>query len=164
MFKKYTFVGKLRVENNKYYGKIDIVSKRERGKYVSKTLLVEIRNIAIGVIILGAVQVYLLLCRQSFWFICNIRTLLGCAVAILNFALMGIILEDVCQSKRCVRTYGESVIGRLALIALAVIWATKVDYLNYVCVIIPLIFPQISIFILNLTRKKEREVSEDERT
>ena len=68
------------------------------------------------------------------------------------------------KAKRCVRTYGVGYIGRLALIALAVIWATKVDYLNYVCVIIPLIFPQISIFILNLTRKKEREVSEDERT
>ena len=59
---------------------------------------------------------------------------------------------------------GVGYIGSLGLIALAVIWATNVDYLNYVCVIIPLIFPQISIFILNLTRKKEREVSEDERT
>ena len=92
-------------------------------------------------------------------------TLLGCAVAILNFALMGIILERcVSKQKGASGLMGVGYIGRLALIALAVIWATKVDYLNYVCVIIPLIFPQISIFILNLTRKKEREVSEDERT
>lgn len=92
-------------------------------------------------------------------------TLLGCAVAILNFALMGIILERcVSKQKGASGLMGVCYIGRLALIALAVIWATKVDYLNYVCVIIPLIFPQISIFILNLTRKKEREVSEDERT
>ena len=132
---------------------------------MSKTLLVEIRNIAIGVIILGAVQVLVTLPTQFFGLSAIFGTLLGCAVAILNFALMGIILERcVSKQKGASGLMGVGYIGRLALIALAVIWATKVDYLNYVCVIIPLIFPQISIFILNLTRKKEREVSEDERT
>lgn len=132
---------------------------------MSKTLLVEIRNIAIGVIILGAVQVLVTLSTKFFGLSAIFGTLLGCAVAILNFALMGIILERcVSKQKGASGLMGVGYIGRLALIALAVIWATKVDYLNYVCVIIPLIFPQISIFILNLTRKKEREVSEDERT
>ena len=132
---------------------------------MSKTLLVEIRNIAIGVIILGAVQVLVTLPTKFFGLSATFGTLLGCAVAILNFALMGIILERcVSKQKGASGLMGVGYIGRLALIALAVIWATKVDYLNYVCVIIPLIFPQISIFILNLTRKKEREVSEDERT
>lgn len=132
---------------------------------MSKTLLVEIRNIAIGVIILGAVQVLITLPTKFFGLPAIFGTLLGCAVAILNFALMGIILERcVSKQKGASGLMGVGYIGRLALIALAVIWATKVDYLNYVCVIIPLIFPQISIFILNLTRKKEREVSEDERT
>ena len=106
---------------------------------MSKTLLVEIRNIAIGVIILGAVQVLVTLPTKFFE-------------------------RCVSKQKGASGLMGVGYIGRLALIALAVIWATKVDYLNYVCVIIPLIFPQISIFILNLTRKKEREVSEDERT
>ena len=130
---------------------------------MSKTLLVEIRNIAIGVIILGAVQVLVTLPTKFFGLSAIFGTLLGCAVAILNFAL--IILERcVSKQKGASGLMGVGYIGRLALIALAVIWATKVDYLNYVCVIIPLIFPQISIFILNLTRKKEREVSEDERT
>lgn len=132
---------------------------------MSKTLLVEIRNIAIGVIILGAVQVLVTLPTKFLGLSAIFGTLLGCAVAILNFALMGIILERcVSKQKGASGLMGVGYIGRLALIALAVIWATKVDYLNYVCVIIPLIFPQISIFILNLTRKKEREVSEDERT
>ena len=132
---------------------------------MSKTLLVEIRNIAIGVIILGAVQVLVTLTTKFFGLSAIFGTLLGCAVAILNFALMGIILERcVSKQKGASGLMGVGYIGRLALIALAVIWATKVDYLNYVCVIIPLIFPQISIFILNLTRKKERKVSEDERT
>ena len=132
---------------------------------MSKTLLVEIRNIAIGVIILGAVQVLVTLPTKFIGLSAIFGTLLGCAVAILNFALMGIILERcVSKQKGASGLMGVGYIGRLALIALAVIWATKVDYLNYVCVIIPLIFPQISIFILNLTRKKEREVSEDERT
>ena len=125
---------------------------------MSKTLLVEIRNIAIGVIILGAVQVLVTLPTKFFGLSAIFGTLLGCAVAILNFE------RCVSKQKGASGLMGVGYIGRLALIALAVIWATKVDYLNYVCVIIPLIFPQISIFILNLTRKKEREVSEDERT
>ena len=129
---------------------------------MSKTLLVEIRNIAIGVIILGAVQVLVTLPTKFFGLSAIFGTLLGCAVAILNFAL--ILERCVSKQKGASGLMGVGYIGRLALIALAVIWATKVDYLNYVCVIIPLIFPQISIFILNLTRKKEREVSEDERT
>ena len=114
---------------------------------MSKTLLVEIRNIAIGVIILGAVQVLVTLPTKFFGLSAIFGTLLGCAVAILNFALMGIILERcVSKQKGASGLMGVGYIGRL------------------VCVIIPLIFPQISIFILNLTRKKEREVSEDERT
>ncbi len=63
-------------------------------------------------------------------------------MAILNFALMGIILERcVSKQKGASGLMGVGYIGRLALIALAVIWATKVDYLNYVCVIIPLYIP-----------------------
>ena len=70
---------------------------------MSKTLLVEIRNIAIGVIILGAVQVLVTLPTKIFLVYTAIfGTLLGCAVAILNFALMGIILER-CVSKQKVR-------------------------------------------------------------
>ncbi len=38
----------------------------------------------------------------------------------------------------------------------AVIWATKVDYLNYVCVIIPLIFPQI-FYIHTKSYEKKRK-------
>ena len=55
---------------------------------MSKTLLVEIRNIAIGVIILGAVQVLVTLPTKFFGLSAIFGTLLGCAVAILNFALM----------------------------------------------------------------------------
>lgn len=132
---------------------------------MSKTLLVEIRNIAIGVIILGAVQVLVTLLTKFFGSAAIFGTLLGCAVAILNFVLMGIILEKcVAKPKGASGLMGVGYVGRLLIIALAVIWAIKVDYLNYVCVIIPLIFPQISIFILNFIRKKERNVPEDERT
>ena len=68
-------------------------------------------------------------------------------------------MKDVCQSKK-VRPdlWGVGYIGRLALIALAVIWATKVDYLNYVCVIIPLIFPADFYIILILREKRKGSV------
>ena len=74
---------------------------------MSKTLLVEIRNIAIGVIILGAVQVLVTLPTKFFGLSAIFGTLLGCAVAILNFALS---LKDVCQSKKVRPDLWESVI------------------------------------------------------
>ena len=85
-----------------------------------------------GVIILGAVQVLVTLPTKFFGLSAIFGTLLGCAVAILNFALIGIILERcVSKQKGASGLMGVGYIGRLALIALAVIWATKVDYLNY---------------------------------
>ena len=51
---------------------------------MSKTLLVEIRNIAIGVIILGAVQVLVTLPTKFFGLSAIFGTLLGCAVSILD--------------------------------------------------------------------------------
>lgn len=132
---------------------------------VSKTLIKEIRNIALITVALGIVQLIITKITGFFGYPAVLGTLLGCFVAVINFALMGFILE------RCVsRNTGSSglmgfgYIVRLGLIALAIVWAIKVTYLNYVCVIIPLLFPQIAIFIINALRKKERKAEEDGRT
>lgn len=132
---------------------------------MSKTLLTEIRNVSVIAAILSAVQILITIPAGYFGAAAVLGTLLGLIVALLNFSLMGVILEKcIASSKGASGLMGFGYIGRLALIALAVVWAMKVDYLNYLCVIIPLLFPQIAIFIINLMRKKERKSESDERT
>lgn len=132
---------------------------------MSKTLLNEIRNIALITAILGIIQVIITIPAGYFGHPAVLGTLLGCAVAVLNFSLMGIIFEQcVSREKGASGMMGIGYILRLAVIAAAVIWAMKVPYLNYVCTVIPLIFPQIAIFILNAVRRRERNPKDNERT
>lgn len=131
---------------------------------MSKTLLREIKNVSLITLILGIVQILTTIPAGYFGSAAIMGTLLGIAAAILNFSLMGIILErSLSNSKAASGFMGIGYILRLAFIGAAVVWAMKAEYLNYVCVIIPLIFPQISIFIINALRKKEGR-SDDERS
>lgn len=132
---------------------------------MSGTLIREIRNVAVITAVLGAAQVLITIPAGYFGYPAVLGTLAGCALAVLNFSLMGFVLEKCMSAKGGAGGLaGVGYILRLAIIAAIVIWAMKVHYLNYVCVIIPLIFPQTSIFIINMMRKKERKADEDERT
>lgn len=132
---------------------------------MSKTLIRETRNIALVSLILGAIQVAVTVPVGYFGYQAVLGTLLGCAAAVLNFALMGIILEKcMSKGKRASNLMGLGYIARLAVIAAVIIWAVKVSYLNYVCVVIPFIFPRIAIYIINFVRRKERKSETDERT
>lgn len=132
---------------------------------MSKTLIREIRNIALISLILGAVQLIITIPVGYFGYAAVFGTLLGCAMAVFNFTMMGIVLEKSMSRKR--RASGIAGIGyilRLIIIAAVIIWAIKVSYLNYVCVVIPLLFPQIAVYIINFIRRKERKSETDERT
>lgn len=137
---------------------------RKEAGAMSEVLIKEIKNVSLITAALGLVQILILIPTRYFGAPAVLGTLLGCAAALLNFTLMGIILERaVSNSKSASGFMSVGYILRLALICAAVIWSMKADYLNYVCVIIPLLFPQISIFIINLVRKK-KEKSDNERT
>ncbi len=132
---------------------------------MSKTLICETRNIALITLILGAVQLVVTLPVGYFGYAAALGTLLGCIVSVLNFFLMGLFLEkSVSKEKGASSLMGMGYILRLIIIAAAIIWAIKVSYLNYVCVVIPLIFPRIAIYIINFIRRKERKSETNERT
>jgi hypothetical protein len=131
---------------------------------MSEVLLKQIRNISVITLLLGAVQVLITVPTGYFGLPAVFGTLLGCFVAIFNFSLMGIVLEKcIMRQSGASGLAGVGYIFRLAIIAAAVIWAMKVTYLNYVCAVIPLIFPQIGIFLLN-TAEKKGKVQDNERT
>lgn len=91
--------------------------------------------------------------------------LLGSFVSFLNFFFLAVTVEmSVKKGKSNAQgTMGISYMVRLLFIALAVVFAIKSSYINYVSAVIPLIFPRISILILNILSKKG-EAKKDERT
>ncbi len=132
---------------------------------MSKTLIRETGNIALISAILGVIQIIVTIPIGYFGGGAALGTLLGCAAAVINFALMGIILEKcVARGKGAQGLMGMGYILRLAIIAAVIIWAIKADYLNWVCAAIPLLFPRIAIYIINFIRRKERTAEKDERT
>lgn len=128
---------------------------------MSQVLLKEIRNVGIITFAMGVLQFIIACIAGYFGLPAILGTLLGCAIAVVNFALMGIILEMCMHGKgMAAGLTGFGYILRLAMIALVVIWAMKADYLNYVCVIIPLLFPQAAVFIINGLRRKNGDKDE----
>lgn len=142
-----------------------MVKEEKGGEQMSKEVLKEIRNVSIIALALSLIQILITIPAGYFGLPALLGTLVGYVLAMLNFSVMGFILNAcVSRGKGATGIMGFGYIARLVLIALVVIWSMKVGYLNYLCVIIPLIFPQISIFIINLIRKKERKTEGDERT
>lgn len=128
---------------------------------MSDTLKGEIKHIALFVLILGAVQIVIAALTDFVGVGVILGTLLGCGLAIFNFALMGVIMEiGISRKKGASGIVGIGYALRLLIIAAVIVWAMCADYLNYLCVAIPLTFPQISIFILNKMRKKETDKNE----
>ncbi len=129
---------------------------------MSKTLIKEIKNVSLITVLLGTFQILITVPIGYFGIPALLGTLLGMAVAVVNFSCMGIILErSLSNSKITAGFVSVGYILRLAIIAAAIIWAMKASYLNYVCAAIPLLFPQISIFIINSVRRRKNK---DERT
>lgn len=125
---------------------------------MSKTLLYEIKNVSLITLILGVLQILITVPAGYFGLPAILGTAAGCFVALLNFTLMGLILEKCMNSMKAASGLaGFGYILRLCIIAAVVVWAMKVSYLNYVCVIIPLIFPQLSIFIINIKRRRDNK-------
>lgn len=140
-------------------------NRQERKIVMSQELLREIKSIALVTALLGALQVLITIPAGYFGVPALLGTLLGCFVAVFNFSLMGIILEKcLYRQSGASGLAGIGYIMRLAIIAAAVVWAMKVSYMNYVCTVIPLIFPQIAIFIINAVRRKKGKINKDERT
>ena len=118
----------------------------------------EIKNVSLITLTLSAVQIIITIPAGYFGLAAVLGTILGAFVAILNFTLMGIILYGaMSNSKAASGVVNIGYILRLVFIGAAVVWAMKVSYLNYVCVVVPLIFPQISIFVINASRKRHKK-------
>lgn len=134
---------------------------------MSKTLLREIGRVAAFTLLMGVVQVIITLPAGYFGMPAILGTLLGCALSVMNFALMGIMLENSISKKTAVAgLVGIGYVLRLAIIAVAVVWTIKSPHINWVCTVIPLIYPRFVIGVLSQIdkrkAKKENEITSKE--
>lgn len=116
----------------------------------------QLGQMAVGIAALGAVMVLVFALFGEF----NSRTilgaLLGCGWAYINFVLLAFAVQKaVDKSENGAKAYMSGTYTlRLILTAGVVIAAIKLPYFNYVAAIIPILFPRIIIFALNLFQKK----------
>ncbi len=122
---------------------------------LQKAVVKETVRIAIGTLILVALMnvVFLLF---SFWDLSVLfGSLLGAVLAVGNFLLLGITVQQIANSphdeKRGRLKLQFSYSLRMLLLIVIIIIAIQVDLFNWLATAIPLLFPRITIMIMQLT-------------
>lgn len=123
---------------------------------LSRELKRDMRNIAVGTVILSAAMVAVFALLGRFGWDVLWGALLGTAVAVLNFILLSVTVNRALDGgKRGAQTVmGISYLLRLILIAAMVVFAIKSPKIYYVSAVIPLIFPQCVILFLKTRKRK----------
>ena len=129
-------------------------------KYIlQKGILTELKKMFIWVATLSLLELILFFVFGFFDKTAVFGTLLGAAVSFLNFLFLAFTVEQtVKKGKGAAQSFmGGSYTVRLCFIAVAVVFAIKSPYINYVAAVIPLLFPRICILATNLSTKKKKE-------
>lgn len=128
-------------------------------KYIlQKSVLTEVKKMFIQILGLSAVQLFFFFIFGFFDKTAVLGTLLGVAVAFLNFLFLAVTVDfSVKRGKSSAQgLMGLSYSLRLLFIAAAVVFAIKSPAINYIATVIPLVFPRIIILINNLAGGKKR--------
>ncbi len=125
---------------------------------LSKVVLREIKRVAIYTAALTVMMLVIFALTGYFNTPSFYGAILGYVVNLVNFIIMSMSVElSLSKSKaKASSMMGLSYFIRLAIIALAVVWAIKAPYFNYVATVIPLVFTRISIYILNFADSRKR--------
>lgn len=125
---------------------------------MSEPVMREVRRMTLCIAVLTAVMLALFAAFGRFDLPVLYGGLLGCAVSILNFFIMSFSVEKSLEKPK---TKAGSLMAlsyflRLTLIALAIVWAIKAPYFNYIAAIIPLIFIRLSVYIVTYFDNKSK--------
>ena len=88
-------------------------------------------------------------------------SLLGAAVAVLNFFLRGLTIQKAVtkEEKEAKDTIRLSYTLRTALMVVTGVLGATVPFLHILATLIPLLFPRVAVFFFPLTQKKEGDHS-----
>lgn len=120
---------------------------------IEPAVKLETKHIAIGVVAMSLVMEIVFLVMGKFDYTVLLGNLLGGGYAILNFLLMAMAVQksvhrDTPEEAKLV--VQNSYTKRLLLLAAVLIAGFKLPYFYWVAVVIPLLFPRITIFVKTL--------------
>lgn len=120
---------------------------------IEPAVKLETKHIAIGVVAMSLVMEIVFLVMGKFDYTVLLGNLLGGGYAILNFFLMAMAVQksvhrDTPEEAKLV--VQNSYTKRLLLLAAVLIAGFKLPYFYWVAVVIPLLFPRITIFVKTL--------------
>ena len=123
---------------------------------MDRSLLKEIKNMSVMLAICTLVMLAVFFVSGYGGLGAVFGSLIGYAAALLNYFLLALTIDVSVKRKTSVQAFmGLSYTLRLAIIAAAVIFSIKSNYINYVAAVIPLVFPRIIIFITKAHRSKK---------
>ena len=129
---------------------------------IEPAVKLESKRIAIGVLAMSVIMEIVFVVLGRFDYTVLLGNLLGGGWAILNFFLMALAVQksvkkELPQEAKLVlqNSYTKRLLFSVAILLIGI----KVEYFNWISVVIPLIFPRITIAIIKLTifQRKEEE-------
>lgn len=129
---------------------------------IEPAVKLESKRIAIGVLAMSVIMEIVFVVLGRFDYTVLLGNLLGGGWAILNFFLMALAVQksvkkELPQEAKLVlqNSYTKRLLFSVAILLIGI----KVEYFNWISVVIPLIFPRITIAIIKLPifQRKEEE-------
>lgn len=129
---------------------------------IEPAVKLESKRIAIGVLTMSVIMEIVFVVLGRFDYTVLLGNLLGGGWAILNFFLMALAVQksvkkELPQEAKLVlqNSYTKRLLFSVAILLIGI----KVEYFNWISVVIPLIFPRITIAIIKLPifQRKEEE-------
>ena len=129
---------------------------------IEPAVKLESKRIAIGVLAMSVIMEIVFVVLGRFDYTVLLGNLLGGGWAILNFFLMALAVQksvkkELPQEAKLVlqNSYTKRLLFSVAILLIGI----KVEYVNWISVVIPLIFPRITIAIIKLPifQRKEEE-------
>jgi len=117
----------------------------------------ELRNMAICILILTILMLVIFWLSGYFGSDTVFGALMGSGVAFLNFFFLALAVEkSVKNNQNPKMVVASSYTMRMLFMGIMIVIAIKSPHINYVAMVIPLIFPRISILILNFLKKRNK--------
>ena len=124
----------------------------------SEVIAVETKKVAKGTAILTGISLFICLLSGKFDIPIILGFLLGSVYSVYNFYRMGKSIEKSFNmpSHKAQGYMTSQYFLRLLCTGLVIFIGFWVDYINYFGIIIPLIFPKLTIFFSEIFRKEEK--------
>lgn len=128
---------------------------------VDKVVKQETLKIAKGLLVCSGITMFVYLIIGQFNIAVLLGSLYGCAVALLNFFLMGLTVQNVTKTedekmakKKMQFSYSVRQLGLLLLVGLGMYISVQFEVLHWLPILIAIIYPRLIIGVISILNKK----------